>query len=426
MLHRTLVPAILLSSILGVHAADWPQYRGPSGDGHSPDKIVFPMGGAAPKQVWKTPSIGGFSSFAVSNGRAFTLSLRDVDGAPQECLVALDAKTGKELWFAALNVANFAQPGKDGGSGAANNNGGDGPRSTPTTDGTNVYVTSSKLVVSAFDAASGKPVWTHDLMKEFSGRNIHWDNAASPLLENGTIYVAGGGEGQSVLAFDAKTGAVVWKAFNDQMTHATPVAATILGQRQIIFFTQLGLLSVEPKTGKELWRYAFPYKVSTAASPVVSGDIVYCSAGYDVGAGAARVSNAGGAWKATEIYRFRGNKPLANHWSTPVAKDGFLYGMFQFKEYGTGPVKCVDIATGQVKWEQPGFGPGQVILAGDRVLALSDTGELVAFDAKPTGYHELARWKVLDGKCWTTPVISNGLVFARSTKEAVCVNLSGH
>jgi outer membrane protein assembly factor BamB len=98
--------------------------------------------------------------------------------------------------------------------------------------------------------------------------------------------------------------------------------------------------------------------------------------------------------------------------------------MFQFKEYGSGPVKCVEIATGQVKWEQPGFGPGQVVLAGDRVLALADNGDLVEFDAAPASYHEVARAKVLDGKCWTTPIISNGLVFARSTKEAVCLDLS--
>ena len=426
MFNRTFVPALLFSSAIAVHATEWTQYRGPSGDGHTPDKITFPMGGAAPKQVWKTPSEGGFSSFAVSTGRAFTLILKDVDGAKQECLVALDAKTGKELWSAALNVADYVKGGdKDGGSGTPTNNGGDGPRSTPTTDGASVYVTSSHLVVSAFDAATGKVQWSHDLLTEFAGRNITWDNAASPLLEGGVLYVAGGGTGQSILAFNSKTGAVVWKAFDEKMTHATPVAATILNQRQIIFFLQSGLLSVEPKTGKELWRYAFDYKVSTAASPVVSGDIVYCSAGYGVGAGAVRVSNAGGAWKATEIYRVRTNKPLANHWSTPVAKDGYLYGMFQFKEYGNGPVKCVEIATGQVKWEQPGFGPGQVVLAGDRVLALSDAGELVAFEAKPAGYHELARFKILDGKCWTTPIVSNGQIFARSTKEAVCLDLSG-
>ena len=121
----------------------------------------------------------------------------------------------------------------------------------------------------------------------------------------------------------------------------------------------------------------------------------------------------------------RGDKPLANHWSTPVLKDGHLYGMFQFKEYGGGPVKCIEIANGTVKWEQPGFGPGQVILAGEQIIALSDAGELVLIDAKPDAYKELARADVLEGKCWSTPILANGRIFARSTKEAVCLDVSG-
>jgi outer membrane protein assembly factor BamB len=220
-------------------------------------------------------------------------------------------------------------------------------------------------------------------------------------------------------------GSVVWKAFDETITHATPVAATILGQRQIIFFLHSGLLSIEPKTGKELWRYAFPFKVSTAASPVVFNDIVYCSAGYDVGAGAVKLSKDAFNWSAQQIYRKPTNKPLANHWSTPVCKDGCLYGLFQFKEFGTGPMKCVDISTGTVKWEKAGFGPGQVILAGDQVLALSDAGDLVLIAADPAAYHELARAHVLEGKCWTTPILSNGRIYARSTKEAVCLDVSG-
>ncbi len=105
--------------------------------------------------------------------------------------------------------------------------------------------------------------------------------------------------------------------------------------------------------------------------------------------------------------------------------DGYLYGMFQFKKYGSGPVKAVKLPDGEVKWSQDGFGPGQVVLApGGNILALSDAGQLVAFTAKPDTYSELARAKILDGKCWTTPVVSNGHVFVRSTKEAACVDLS--
>ena len=412
--------AALLTLTFSASALDWPQYRGPGSDGRTSEKIVRPWGTAGPKQVWKIPSEGGFSSFAVSGGRAFTLSLKDAEGVRQEALVALDANTGKEVWVAPLNFAKY-----DGGgdSGTSENKGGDGPRSTPTTDGKSVYTMSSQLVLRAFDAASGKPLWTRDLIKENAGRNIQWQNAASPLLAGGLLYVVGGGPGESLLAINPKDGAIVWKAFDEKMTHATPVAANILGQPQIVFFVQSGLLAVEPKTGKELWRYPFQYNTSTAASPVVSGDIVYCSAGYGVGAGAVKITKNGTQFAAKEIYRMRGNAPLANHWSTPVVKDGHLYGMFQFKEYGNGPMKCVELATGNVKWEQAGFGPGQVILAGNQVIALSDAGELVLIDPRPDAYKELARADVLDGKCWTTPVLANGRIYARSTKEAVCLDV---
>jgi outer membrane protein assembly factor BamB len=407
---------------LAVHAADWPQYRGPEGNGITTEKITKPWS-AASKPVWKAPIVGGFASFAVAGNKAFTLALRDLEGANQEALVTLDAATGKELWAAPLNYVKYGSPGKDGDSGAPGNDGGDGPRSTPTVMGNSVFVLSSMLTLRGFDVTNGKVLWTRDLMKEHNGRNIHWFNAASPLLEGGLLYVAGGGQGESLLAVNPKDGAVVWKAFDETITHATPVAATILGQRQVIFFVQSGLLAVDPKSGKELWRYPFKFSVSTAASPVVSGDIVYCSAGYGVGAGAVKITKAGAKFTATEIYRLQGNKPVANHWSTPIVKDGFLYGMFQFKEYGKGPVKCVDIAKGEVKWEKEGFGPGQVILAGDKVVALADNGDLVLIDPNPAAYKELARMHLVNGKCWSTPVLANGRLYVRSTKEAAALDV---
>jgi hypothetical protein len=226
--------------------------------------------------------------------------------------------------------------------------------------------------------------------------------------------VSGGGAGAAFLAFDKATGALKWKTGDDTITHATPTLATIHGKKQVIFFTKEGLAAVTPQDGKILWRQSYKFNVSTAASPIVYEDIVYCSAGYGVGGGAYQISKD---WKSTELWRKEGND-VANHWSTPVVKDGYLYGMFQFKNYGNGPVKCVDIKTGEIKWSKEGFGPGNVILSGDRVLALSDKGELVLFNASPDAYKELARADVLEGKCWSTPTIAGGRIFARSTKEA--------
>lgn len=417
-------PSLVTAALAGIatlNAADWPQYRGAKTDGTTAERVATSWPATGPAVVWKVPSTGGFSSFVVGKGRVFTQELREVESAQQETLVARAADTGKELWQQALGTMKI----NDGGqSGAKGNDGGDGPRSTPAIDGNRVYTLSAKLVLTCFDAASGKTVWRHDLLKEHAGRNISWMNAASPLVEGKLVIVGGGGPGESLIAFNKDSGEVAWKAFDEKITHATPVVATIHGTRQVVFFLQSGLLSVDPKTGAELWRHPFPYKVSTAASPVVAGDIVYCSAGYDVGAGAARISHSGGKWTAEPVYRFPGNKPLANHWSTPVLHNGNLYGMFQFKEYGSGPVKCVDIKTGTVKWEKPGFGPGHVILVGDQVMALSDAGDLVLFKADPTGYQEVARATVLSGKCWTTPVVSNGRVYARSAREAVCLDLN--
>ncbi|HMJ89237.1 MAG TPA: PQQ-binding-like beta-propeller repeat protein [Candidatus Acidoferrum sp.] len=414
---KLVVAFIAAAVVFPTIAADWPQYAGPHQNRSTPEKIqkTFPSGG--PKAVWRVPTPGGFSSFAVSGGKAFTLVMRNIEGADRETLVAMDANTGKELWFAPLGPIKI----NDGGhQGADDNKGGDGPRATPSVDGNSVYVNSSRLVVSCFDAESGKSVWSHDLLKDFSGRNISWGNAASALVDGDLVFIGGGGAGQSLIAFDKATGKVAWKAHDEKITHSTPVAGTILGQRQVIFFTQSGLISVNPKDGALLWKHPFRYNVSTAISPVIADDIVYCAAGYGVGATAARISKDGNGFKATQLWISVNNKPVANHWSTPVYHDGHLYGMFSFKEYGDGPLKCVELATGKVKWEQPGFGAGNVVLVGNTVLALSDKGELIQVEPTPTAYKELSRAKVVTGKCWSTPTVANGRIYVRSTKEAAC------
>lgn len=401
------------------HAADWPQYRGPNHDGTSPEDMpVWPANG--PRMVWKTPTPNGFSSFAVQDGRAFTQITRTVDSVPREVLLALNADTGEELWSEVLGIQRYGHDG--GNSGTRDNSGGDGPRSTPAVDGDRVYVISSDMILSCHNAADGAVLWKKDILKEHNGRNIKWENAASPLIEGNLIFLAGGGHGQALLGLDKRTGQAVWKTEDDTMTHATPVPATIHGVRQIIFFTKTGLVSVKPEDGAVLWRHGHPFSVSTAASPVVGGDIVYCSAGYGVGAAAVRVKKEGEKWSTEELWRERGND-LANHWSTPVYHDGHLYGMFQFKDYGDGPVKCVELATGEVKWEKPGFGPGNLILVDGKLVILGDAGQLALAEATPEGYKELARFQAITGKCWSTPALSEGRLYVRSTREGTCFDL---
>ncbi len=415
---------ILLAGLLGagsglVYGGDWPQYRGANHDGVSTEKIVKKWPADGLRQLWKTPLSTGFSAFAVGKGQAFTVVQRSVDGASQEVCLALDAETGKELWATPVGLAKY-QGGGD--TGAADNRGGDGPRTTPTIDGDRVYVLSAYLGLYCLEVQTGKVIWTKDVLKEYGGKLINWQNAQSPLLDGDLIFVAGTGPGQSLLAFHKSDGSLAWKGQDDKMTHATAIAATLLGERQIIFFTQSGLVAVAPLTGAVLWRYPFPYNVSTSASPVAAGDIVYCSAGYEVGGGAVKITKEGGKFVATEIWRKP--KKAINHWSTPVCLNGYLYGMFSFKEFGKGPLKCVELATGNEIWSKDGFGPGQVLLVDGCVLVLDDRGNLVLVEANPKAYTKLARFKAIDGKCWSTPALSNGHIYVRSTKEGACLDAS--
>lgn len=235
------------------------------------------------------------------------------------------------------------------------------------------------------------------------------------------MVVGGGGPGQSFLALEQATGKVKWKTGNETLTHATPAYASIHGVDQIIFLCRSGLVSLSPKEGSELWKQDFSFKVSTAASPVVAGNYIFCSAGYGVGSGLFQITKKNRVWKSEPIWRKRNE--LMNHWSTPLYLDGKLYGIFGFKEYGKAPLQCIDLLSGKILWSKSGFGPGNLIRSGNQLLVLSDDGQLVTALASPLKYIETSRYKILEGKCWSTPILTNNYLVVRSTKEAVAIGL---
>lgn len=407
------VRLVLLPVIVASHlsAADWPQYRGPNGDGSTTEKILTTWPAEGPRLLWKAPLGPSFGSFVVSGGKAFCFIQRKVEEQDREVAVALDVNTGKELWATPLGKATYDKQG------------GDGPRSTPTVDGKRVYLLGAYQVLTCLDADTGQQIWQHDLANEFAGRVITWKSAASPLLHGNLILVNGGGAGQALLAFDKTDGKVVWKTEDDAPTHSSPVLANIHGVTQAIFYTQKGLVSVVPETGKVLWRFAYPFQTSSASSPIVWSNIVYCSAAYGVGAGACQIAKDGDTFTASELWRKKGE--LQNHWTSPVCKDGFIYGIYGRGQQQGAPLKCVDIRTGAEKWSRDGFGGGgATILVDGNILAQCDRGPLVLVAAKPDAYQELARADIYGGQCWTMPVVSNGKIFARNTREGFCLGVT--
>jgi len=407
-----------------IWAGDWPQYRGPNHDGISTESIRTNWADTQPRQIWKVPLDPGLSSFSVSGGRVYTQVRRTISGQaqPQEICIALDADTGQELWATPLGIADYP----DGGVGSD-----DGPRSTPSVDGNFVYVLTSYLRLACLGTNDGHIVWSRDLVADYGGTVISWQNAASPLLENGLIFLNCNAPGNRLLALHEADGTEVWKGQDDPMTQATPVIATIAGVRQVIFFAQSGLVSVARDTGSFLWRYPFPFSVATAASPVVSNDVVYCAAAYGVGAGAVQITNAGTQLGTNEIWRTPGAS--MNHWATPVCLSGYLYGVYG-QAGSTTSLRCIELATGNEMWRQSGSGSGGVLAVSGLVLMMTEDGYVVLVNPDPGGYTEIARYRALDGtsssiaglpvKCWNVPAISNGRLYARSTTEAVCLDVA--
>lgn len=412
---KIVAAAMVTASSLAL-AAEWPQYRGPNLDGTTSEKEIarrFPK--SQPKLLWKKLVGNAFGSFAVAGGKAYLFMER----SGKEVCVALNPDSGEQLWATPIDKTIFERQG------------GNGPRSTPTVDGDHVYVFGTYFKLACLNTADGKPVWETELAKEYGAqtndnRTIKaWGNAMSPVVVGDLVIVSGGSAGQTFLAFNKYDGKLAWKAGDEKVTHATPTLATIHGQQQLIFFTQSGLVSLQPKDGKELWRFPFPFKIATASSPIVggkNGDVVYCSAGYGVGSAACRIAKNGAKFSASQLWRAEGEH--MNHWTTPVYLDDHLYGIFGHNQRGTAPLECIDIETGKSSWSKPGFGSGGgTILVDGYVLVQGDKGDLSLVKATPDKFEQVGRIQPLGGKCWTMAIVVNGRIYARSDNQAVCIEL---
>jgi outer membrane protein assembly factor BamB len=382
-------------------AGDWPQWRGPNRDGVSGETGLltrWPAGG--PKKLWEAKGGGGYSSFAVAAGKVYTI-LQDDD---KEAVVCWQADTGKELW-------RFRYPAQ------YENDFGSGPRSTPSVDGDRVYAVGATGIFHCLKADTGAKLWRHDLLEEFKAENLQWGVAFSPLVEGDLVFTnPGGPNGNSVAAFDKKTGKLAWKALGDQAGYSSPVAATIAGVRQVVFFTASGLVGVAPKDGQALWRY--PWETSfdcNIATPIVVEDYVFLSSGYGKGAAVVKVEADGGGLKARRVYE---TTKMCNHFSTCVLYKEHLYGFTD-----PGILTCMEFRTGKVRWQERGFKKGSLTLADGHLIILGEEGLLALAEATPQEYREKGRVQVFEGKCWTVPVLANGKLYLRDETTVKCLEL---
>lgn len=393
---------LLGSAVYDDSGGEWPQFLGPRRNGISSETgLVKSWTASGPKVLWRTPLGDGYSSVVVSQGRVYTLFSKGDD----ELVICLDANNGKEIWRLRSD-STF----KD--------TNGNGPRSTPAIYGDVVYALGARGKLLALNAKNGKALWRHDLKKEFNSVGpSDGGYASSPLVEGDMLLIeAGGAGGNAFVAFNKKSGQLIWKAESDSAGFSSPVAYTINGRRQIIFFSGDGAVAVAPENGKTLWRLPWKtsYNVNAALPLFVPPDKVFISSGYETGATLLRLKDENGSMTFEEIWK---NKSMQNIFPTSILQGNYLYG------FDRGTLKCLEINTAEEKWKQRGFGVGSLIYADGHLIVLSDKGKLVLIEATPNEYKEKASAEILEGRCISAPALANGRLYLRNTKELVCLNL---
>jgi outer membrane protein assembly factor BamB len=406
------VPVALLGTLLAAAAwaDDWPRWRGPRLDGISRETGLlreWPRGG--PRPLWKAELSGGFSSVAIAGGRLVTQTKEK----NQEVVLCLDAATGKDLWRYRYACDYGAHPTFTGGGRPQSRT---GPRATPAIDGDRVYTLGATGILLCLELKTGKKFWEQNLLKMAAIDCPRHGYCACPLVVGDRIYVHPGGPGgKSVAALDKKDGRVVWQALDDPIGEASPVWAEVHGTAQVIYFTGVGAVGMAAKDGKLLWRYPWKTRYDlNIATPVYADGKVFVSSDYGVGGAVLRLKEKGDletVWKSTS---------MRNHFSTSVLYEGHLYG------FSADRLRCVEFATGKVKWDKADLGRGSVLIAGGDLIALGDHGQLVLARATPAKYAPVSRCQVFDKATltWTVPVVAGGRLFVRSEDALVALDVS--
>ena len=395
----TLVVSLILFSVTGAFAQDWPQWRGANRDG----KVAgFTAPQSWPKELtqkWKVTVGTGDATPALVGDKLYVFARQGED----EDTLCLDAASGKEVWrnkYATQAVAGPASRHP-------------GPRSSPTVAEGKVVTLGVNGILSCLDAATGKEVWRKD---EFPGVVPQFFAAMSPIIDNGTcIAHLGGKDNGAVMAFDLASGNVKWKwaggpaPAGDGPAYASPVLMTVDGVKQVVAQTEKNTVGLAAADGKLLWHIPTPPqgRFYNSATPIIDGlTVIYTGQGQ--GTKAVKIEKQNDGFAAKEVWS---NTELGTGFNTPVLKDGFLYGLSD-----RGSFFCLNAQTGQTAWADAATRKdnfGAIVDAGPVIFGLPGDSQLVVFKPSDKEYAEIARFKVAETPTYAHPVISGNRIFIR-------------
>ncbi len=397
---------LLLPLVPLLLAADWPQILGPKRDGHSADtKLNWNWTAKPPAVAWSKDVGRGWAGVPVVGTKAFLFHRVD----DEDVLTALDTATGNPVWKFAYAAKYKDDFGFD-----------DGPRATPTIHKDVAYILGANGDLHAVSAANGEKKWHRNVLKDYGAGKGYFGVASSPVVADGKVIVNVGGKGAGVVAFAVENGKEIWKVGDDEASYSSPTVAEFDGKKVVVAFTRRGLLGIALDSGKQLfelkWRSRIDASVNASVPLILDGHI-FLTSSYGTGAILLKCDGA----TIEEVWS--NDKSLSCQYATPVRVGDHLFGTDGRADFNSGRLRCVSWKTGEVKWSQDRYGCAGVIGADGKFLAVTEAGDLVAFDANAEKYVELGRMNVLGGKVRSIPSLADGRVFARDETKLVCVSV---
>jgi outer membrane protein assembly factor BamB len=388
----TTAAMLTITLVLGAaHGAEnWLQWRGPDRNGIVSTPLFNPATiEAGPKTRWTAEVGKGYSAVAVAGPYVYTMGNID----EQDIIYCLREDDGKEVWRHTYPCKGASYP---------------GPRATPCyIDGQvpMLFTISREGHIFALNAETGDIIWQRNAVDEFGAGIPRWGIAGSPVVEDGVLLLNVASYG---VALDAKTGKTLWKSPAAIGGYSTPVVAMIGGVKTVVVFGEMDVFGVDFKTGQK--RFSHPWETKyhiNAADPVVKGNRVFISSGYDRGCALLDVSRK----KPTVIWE---NKALKNHFSTSILQGDYLYGVDG--NTGRGKLACINMTTGKTAWTED-LAFGSAIAVDETLIYFNERGNLFISEMTPAGYTQVASAsQLLPRTCWTPPVLCRGALYLRNEK----------
>ncbi len=381
------------------------EYRGPIRDGIIPGPALAEnWSQAGPQLLWEQPCGGGYGAIVVAGNALYSIEQRSDD----ECVVCYDRETGLERW-----VYRYPEH-------FSNAVGGEGPRSTPTVWDGKVYALGASGHFNCLDAATGEVIWSDNILDRAGVKNIDWGMSGSPLIVDGLVIVncgnqKGSDESRGVLAYDAASGELAWEVGTEQAGYSSPMVADLNGTRQILVFDAAGLASYDPSNGDELWRYPWKSDFDVNAVQPIAVDDHRVFITSNAGAAMLQVEQTADGWAVDELWR---NKQMKCHFSCPILFEGHIYGL------DIGILACIDAETGKRLWKGGRYGHGQMLLRGDLLLVLAETGHMALVAATAEEFRELGKIEPFpEQKTWNNPTLAGDLAYIRNDLNMACYRL---